>query len=347
MSSQPIKLGIIGCGKQAPKHISGLRRCPGVEIVVADLRPELAKSLADREEIAWVSSPDELFADPGIEGIDICTPTTSHISLAERSVESGKDFFCEKPLCTRSSDSLRLQKLVVQHQRIGMVGYVYRFCPMFELGKSLFSDATNPCDSLVLGRTLTAWFRLGGRGSHQVWKHKKSAGGGALNEMLVHMIDLAHWYFGPADSVEVVCKKLLLSDRKIQDTMFHVDAEDYVVVRMTMKCGVEVLCQADLVTPAFTQVVEIQGENGTFMGSIQQEFSSFLYLAEARAGYQSGRTDLRLGRKNLFEAQMAEFVQAIRTRRQPSRCTVADSVMLLETMEKLSTCHDATLQPDV
>ena len=51
--------------------------------------------------------------------------------------------------------------------------------------------------------------------------------------------------------------------------MVTVDAEDYVMIRCFGANGIEIFCQADLITPVFCQYVEIQGENRTFMGSIQ------------------------------------------------------------------------------
>jgi predicted dehydrogenase len=153
--------------------------------------------------------------------------------------------------------------------------------------------------------------------------------------MLVHMVDLAIWYFGAVENAEFLARDLLRPTRVIQGREVIADAEDYVVVRLKMASGVEVLCQADLVTPAFTQVAEVQGENGTFMGSIVSSMPSFVYCSEARAGYPAGQTPLQFGRHSVFEAQMAEFVRAVRLQKQPSRCTVQDSVVLMQALEQL------------
>ena len=154
--------------------------------------------------------------------------------------------------------------------------------------------------------------------------------------MLVHMVDLAIWFFGPVKKVKLVASELLRPRRPIQGKEKVVDAEDFAVVRMQMESGVEVWCQADLVTPAFTQFVEVQGEYGTFMASIQKEMPSFVFCTHDALGYPAGRTTFNFGYHNLFDAQMAEFVRAIRFRIQPRRCTVEDSVLLLETLEKIS-----------
>lgn len=330
-----IKVGVIGCGKQAPKHISGLRKIPGVEIVLADINAELAEKLGAEQGLPWVSRVEAVFEDHTIKAVDICTPTLSHVELISRAVEGGKDFFCEKPLCGNLVEAREVVEKLEKTGRKGMMGYVYRFSPVFELGQSFFEDVPFGGDSKVLGRVVSAFFRLGGRGGHQVWKHLKAQEGGAINEMLVHMIDLALWYFGPAQEAKVLACELLRPRRPVAGKLEDVDAEDYVVVRLKTKSGVEVLCQADLITPVFTNFVEIQGENGTLMVSIQPEIPSFIFCREDAAGYPAGKTSLTFGKLNLFEAQMAEFIHMVRWQREPSRCTLRDSLRLLETIDLL------------
>lgn len=327
------RIGLIGCGKQAPKHISGLRRVPGVELVLADRDPQAAERLAGQEGLPWERDVDAIFRAPDIQAVDICTPTPSHVELIGKAVETGKDFFCEKPLCATTQEARAVDELVRRSGRIGMVGYVYRFSPVFERAQRLFRDVPRSGESVELGRIVTAFFRLGGRGSHQLWKHRRATGGGAVNEMLVHMVDLAVWFFGPVRSAELLMEQLLRPRRQIQGREEAVDAEDYVMVRFETESGVQVLCQADLVTPAFTQFVEVQGENGTFMGSIQPEVPSYLFLERAVAGYPAGKTPIEHVQHNLFEAQMAVFVRAVRSQAQPEQCTLTNSLRLMEAMD--------------
>ncbi|NCG33414.1 MAG: Gfo/Idh/MocA family oxidoreductase, partial [Proteobacteria bacterium] len=98
-----MKIAIIGCGKQAPKHIGGLRSSRGVEVVLVDADPALAQALAEETGVEWVETVQEVLDDPGVVAIDICTPVTSHVELIEAGLAAGKDFFCEKPLCSTSA----------------------------------------------------------------------------------------------------------------------------------------------------------------------------------------------------------------------------------------------------
>lgn len=239
-----LKVGIIGCGKQAEKHLSGLKKLSGMEFVVADIKQEAAQALSNKGSVPCARDPEDLFLDKSVRAVVICTPTPAHIPLIKKAVKAGKDVFCEKPLSGSIDEVFELQTTLKNSDRIVMIGYIYRYVPVFEEGYRLFQKLdAGGYYSLVMGKPLTAFFRLGGRGSHQKWKHIRATDGGAVNEMLVHMIDLANWYFGPLSDVQMLSNSLKLPQRTINGESVHVDAEDYVVVKCTGANGVEIICQ--------------------------------------------------------------------------------------------------------
>lgn len=330
-----LKIGIIGCGKQAEKHILSLKKIPNISLVLADINLQLAEELAKRTGFSWVKSVEEIFTDPSIIAVVICTPTPTHIELIKKAINSEKDVFCEKPLCEYQQDPAELNELVKKSKRIVMIGYVYRFVPVFEEAHRLIKQQSIDGTSLVFGKTLSAYFRLGGQGSHQAWKHKKATGGGAINEMLVHMVDLANWYFGPLKNIEVISCDLRCPKRIINGEEIIADAEDFVIIRCYGQNDVEIYCEADLITPAFSQYVEIQAENGSFFGSIQSDISSYVFLKEARGGYPSGKTFFNYGYRNVWDLQMLTFIQAILTKSSLDKDTIEDSIELHKIMREI------------
>lgn len=330
-----IKIGIIGCGKQAGKHISCMKKLPGLETILSDTQPDCARDLAGKTSSIWVKHPDEIFTDKSIQAVVICTPTQTHMSLIEKAIDTGKDVLCEKPLCETIEEVEHLQKRIANTSRIVLTGYVYRYVPVFEEGYRIFRGQAINGDSLVMGKPLSAFFRLGGRGSHKAWKHRKVTGGGAINEMLVHMVDLASWYFGPLKEIDVISCDLRCPDRIINNELVTVDAEDYILVRCTGIDGVEIFCQADLITPAFTQYVEIQTVKGTFMGSIQEDMPSYVFLKEDSGGFSKGKNELKYGRRNVLDVQMLNFIHSIIKRELPDRNRVEDSLELMKVMSEI------------
>ena len=330
-----IKLGVIGCGKQASKHIAGLQKIPGIEIVLADIKRELAEKMAADTGTSSVEKTDQIFADEKIQGLVICTPTQSHAPLIKKALDTGKHVFCEKPLSDNADEIKGLIDMAGNKDLVVMIGYIYRFVPAFEEGFRLFHEARIDGHSMVFGKPLHAFLRIGGRGSHEAWKHRKETGGGAINEMLVHMIDLANWYFGPLENIKVLSSKLYLPERVIKGEKVIADAEDFILMYCTGIQGMDIYLQADLITPAFTQYMEVQGENGTFRGSIQQESPSFVFLKQGRGGYQAGRTELSFGSRNLLDHQMLAFVLAMLQKKKPEINTIEDSLQLIQIMDTI------------
>jgi predicted dehydrogenase len=328
-----VKIALIGCGRQAVKHVAGLRQCRDVEILLADKEPALARALGEREGLAWVETVDQLLGDPQIAAVDLCVPTPFHAPLIRQALSAGKDFFCEKPLCQTAAEAQEINDLARRGQRIGVVGYVYRHAPVFAQARSILEGAAESGRSPVIGAISLVLMRIGGRGSAALWKHRRAEGGGAINEMLVHMLDLAVWYFGPIERAELMTNDLLRPERVIAGKTEQVDAEDFVLARFWTRAGIPVVIQADLVTPSFTQMIEVQGDNGTLMASIQPEMPQFVFAIRAAGGYAAGRTELRCDDINFFDAQMASFVAALRERR--PQTTLADSTHVMTALEAL------------
>lgn len=329
------KFGVIGCGRQAPKHISGLRALGGIDIVVADIDQERAQDLAAAQNVTAAQDVASLIADPEVVAVSICTPPTSHGDLIRQAIAAGKHFLCEKPLTATLEEARQLEAAALEAKVVGMVGYIYRFAPAFELAAKACAGAAVAGVGAGLGKVSHATFRIGGPGSHDVWQHRRETDGGAINEMLVHMIDLALWYFGPVERAELISSLVRHTQRVIGTESVEADVEDWVLARLVTKSGVDVLIQADLTTPVFLQFAELHGDNGTFFGSIQSEMPTFVHCHSERGGFAPGRTPYDFGPRNLFEAQMGLFLECVEGKKQLDKCTLADSVRLMETIESL------------
>ena len=108
MSTGKLRFGIIGAGRIGRVHAETLAfRLPEAEIAaITDVNREAAQALAARCGIPKVAaSAAEIFADPKIEAVLICTSTDTHAGLIVEAAQAGKHIFCEKPV------SLSLEKI--------------------------------------------------------------------------------------------------------------------------------------------------------------------------------------------------------------------------------------------
>lgn len=330
-----LKLAVIGCGKQAPKHVDALRRGgTAVEPTFVDISADRARALGEHYGSPWSTDIAGVIADSSITAVDICTPTPTHYDLICDALAAGKHVFCEKPLCQTLEEARDLTQRQERAGCVGMVGYIYRFAGPFQHLYRLLNDGGAE-GTPALAQPHLGLFRIGGRGSHQVWKHRAAEGGGARNEMLVHMLDLALWCLGSPDKVELLGQRLIRQSRAISGIETDVDAEDFCLLRMEMANGTEVVIEADLLTPAFSQHVEVQGNNGSFFGSIQKDLPSVVTLDRTAGGYQAGRTDLSTPPVDPFADQLQGFVDAMNGRPPVGFASFRDSLRIAEILNQL------------
>lgn len=295
-------IAIIGCGKQARKHIKGLRAAGVDQILVWDSVSQAAEDLASEVGVTAASDLQSVWTDPKVQAVDICTPTLFHGEYALQSIGAGKPFLVEKPLTAALDDAQDLVDAARQAGVTGRVTYTYRFVPALQMiRQAILSDEIGPLVNTTL--------RIGGRGNQAVWKHMQQTGGGAIREMLVHMVDLALWVCGPVSRVAVLEAHQHLTTRMIGGVEEHVDAEDSVTVQLTHANGSLTKIVCDFFTPSFVQYAEFQGRAGTAFGSIQPHFPTLVVKSAASELYEAGVNQLTLPQTNFVDMQMKEFAQ--------------------------------------
>jgi predicted dehydrogenase len=167
---------------------------PDVDVIaVSDPDTLKAESLAARFEVPSVLSDEEILSHDEVQAAVICAPNHLHESLAVEALERGKHVLVEKPLAMSAEGVQRVLDAAAaagRHLAIGMnnrfrpdVGVLASFVAGGELG-DLYSVRANS-----LARKMPA---VG-----STWRQKPDeAGGGALMDLGVPILDLAFWLVG-------------------------------------------------------------------------------------------------------------------------------------------------------
>ncbi|MDH7570520.1 MAG: Gfo/Idh/MocA family oxidoreductase, partial [Armatimonadota bacterium] len=96
MSTQPAKVGIVGCGKICDIYFQAGKTFEAIEIVAcADLIPERAQAKAAQHGVPRACSVAELLADPEVEIILNLTVPAAHAEIALAALEAGKSVYNE------------------------------------------------------------------------------------------------------------------------------------------------------------------------------------------------------------------------------------------------------------
>jgi predicted dehydrogenase len=129
---KPVKLAYVGCGFLAQHvHLPNFATMPQAELIaLAELRPRLARAVADHYRVSKVvSSHRELCDDPEIEAVGISADYSVQGNIAADCLRAGKHVFMEKPMAV----SIGQAKDILAAEREGkarlMVGYMKRYDP--------------------------------------------------------------------------------------------------------------------------------------------------------------------------------------------------------------------------
>lgn len=181
-----LKAAVIGLGRMGEQHAHCCREHPEVELkAVCDLRPELAKEVADRCGCACYTDVASLLDAQQLDFVVIATPGHVHKQPAVLAAEAGiSGIICESPLATSVQDAREMLLAAKTSDTRVLVFYRERFLPFFRairlalemgvLGEPVYADLK--LDSGISIPTSSSFAYL----------------------LLCHTVDLACWWFAPA-----------------------------------------------------------------------------------------------------------------------------------------------------
>jgi predicted dehydrogenase len=200
MRESVIRLGIIGCGAAAEFcHLPAARVLPEVKVVaLADVNVARAKALGRRFGVNVCVADYHQFLGR-VDGIIVALPNYLHAPVAAELLELGIPVLVEKPMALTLADAQNLVEAARAAKVALHVGHTYRFGRATRLVKRAVEEGwLGDLRSFALEYgvifdwpTATGFF----------WK-REQAGGGALIDKGVHMLDLLLWWLGDVVSFE-------------------------------------------------------------------------------------------------------------------------------------------------
>ena len=98
MSSQPLRVGVLGCGNISDTYLTRSAEFDALEVVAcADMDQARAEAQGARYGVRALS-PDALLTDPEVELVVNLTPPTAHAEVGKAVLAAGKHLYAEKPL---------------------------------------------------------------------------------------------------------------------------------------------------------------------------------------------------------------------------------------------------------
>ena len=187
-----IRIGFIGAGGIASRHVGDLLTFADVEIVaLADLAQERAQEQAARANAKAYTNYGEMLDKEEFDALYICVPPFAHGPLEMAAIERRLPFFVEKPLATKDEIAQKIAQGVAEQNLVTAVGYHWRYLDITEEAQDLLSN--NPA-RLALGYWLDFT-------PPPAWWGRQVQSGGQMVEQTTHIFDLARVLVGDVEKV--------------------------------------------------------------------------------------------------------------------------------------------------
>jgi predicted dehydrogenase len=221
-ANETLNVGAIGTGGRCQALLRSLAQVPNVRIAaicdIWDVHLDHGRKLADPKAFATKHYQD-LLARKDIDAVVIGTPDHWHVPLTIAACEAGKDVYVEKPLTHNREEGRAVLDAQRKTDRIVQVGTQQRSMPQFHKANELIRAGRIG----KVHKVHLTWNRNTGRdrgGRPQIdpaqvdwktflgnapaqpfdpyrfrsWRWFWDFGGGIFTDLMVHFIDVAHWF---------------------------------------------------------------------------------------------------------------------------------------------------------
>jgi UDP-N-acetyl-2-amino-2-deoxyglucuronate dehydrogenase len=251
-----LRVAVIGCGDISALHLAAIAAAPGAELVaVCDPDPGRRIQASESNGVPGFADHLNLFALARPDVVHVCTPHSTHASIAVDALERGIHVVLEKPLAHERAAADRVVAAAeASTAKIGVcfqnrynepVQAAHRILASGELGNVLGAAAT------VLWHRTPEYYR------DRPWRGRwATGGGGLLMNQAIHTLDLLQWLLGDVTAVSGNA-----STRALGET---IEVEDTAEMVLTHANGVRSVFYATLANAVNAPVtLDITAEGGS------------------------------------------------------------------------------------
>lgn len=173
----------------AHHYAAALRSVEDAELVaVADEDSDRGRAYADEFDLEYGEPADVLAS---VDGAIVCAANTAHPEWVRTAAEAGVDVLCEKPLATNGDTAAGLVQTCAEAGVALGVAMPVRFNQPIQQAKRAYEAGEIGPLHAIVGTNLLTRMEPGS------WiTDPAAAGGGAIMDHTVHVVDLARWITG-------------------------------------------------------------------------------------------------------------------------------------------------------
>jgi predicted dehydrogenase len=190
--AEKIRWGILGTGTIAKKFATGLSTLPDAELVAIGSRSQAkADAFALEFKIPFRhASYESLVNDACVDAVYVATPHSLHAENSLLALRAGKPVLCEKPFTINAIEAERVIRFAREKKILLMEAMWTRFLPLMVRLRELLPEG-------VIGEVQTLTADFGFKAERREGRlFDPALGGGALLDVGVYTVSLAHMIFG-------------------------------------------------------------------------------------------------------------------------------------------------------
>ncbi len=314
VSANPLRLGILSVAHgHANSYVASLRERADVQLIgIYDDHAERGQQFAQRHALPFYADADALL-DEALDGVIICAENANHHPLTAAAAGRVKAILCEKPIATTLADARAMVERCERSQTKLQIAFPVRFSPPIQWLKQALNQNE-------LGQVYAVQTTNHGSMPGNWFIDRHLAGGGAVMDHTVHVIDLLRWFW-QTEVTEVYAE--------IGEGLLHPEMEidDVGLLSFTLANGIygtlDTSWSRSPSYPTWGDVkIEVTAEQGVvFVDAFRQHLQV--------SSENTGKTSWRSWGSNMDRGLVADFVEMIQTGREPS-ITGMDGLRALE-----------------
>lgn len=181
------KIGVVGTGGWGKNHVRVLNELHCLA-AICDMNQERADSFSKNFHVPAYPSLDAMLKKEKLDAVTICTPASTHFSIASQALAAGLHAFVEKPMTTTLKDGEMLIEAAKRANRTLTVGFIERFNPPITALKQMIAEGK-------MGEPILLEFHRENRRGENI------SDVGIVKDASIHDIDTANWLFGEVPKV--------------------------------------------------------------------------------------------------------------------------------------------------
>ena len=209
---------VIGCGSIGERHLRCFLQTGRAQVVACETNAALLEKITQQYQVTGFPDVTAALKAERFDGVVVCTPANTHISIALQGLRQGAALLIEKPLSTGLEQVEELRQEIGRRKQFVAVAYVHHFQPGLKAVREALQKGS-------LGRPLQVASIVGQHfptfrpAYRQLYYARHETGGGAIQDMMTHLVNAVEWLVGPSTRVYCEAAHQALEGVTVEDTV--------------------------------------------------------------------------------------------------------------------------------